>query len=107
MRETGPLGNATGSRDRAVSGVRQVYRGSMNVAQLRLDLLRALYDEARAQTTSELCRAIGTGEAGWSEEEVKHALDGLADAGLVRWEARGEHAWVLTPRGQDYLAANQ
>lgn len=78
----------------------------MNVSEVRLRLLKALYDSQGAQTTTELCRLVDADALGWPEDDIKHALDGLADAGLVRWEARGEHSWALTPAGQNYLAAS-
>jgi len=75
------------------------------VTDLRYTLLRALYDHPGAHTTVELMGLAGDDAAGWAEEDVKRVLDGLDQAGLVRWEARGDIAWALTGKGQDYLAA--
>jgi RIO-like serine/threonine protein kinase len=57
-------------------------------------------------TTAEVAEEVGAEARGLPEEEVKHALDGLFDARMVVWEARGEIAWRISAQGQDYLTAN-
>ncbi|MBA3629908.1 MAG: hypothetical protein H0W55_09600 [Actinobacteria bacterium] len=79
----------------------------MSVTDLRQALLQALYDHPGAHATTELMELAGGVAEDWKENDVKHALDGLADANLVRWEARGDHAWVLTARGQDQLTSSR
>ena len=77
----------------------------MNIAEFRLDLLRVLQDHEGAHFTEDVARLVEAERRGIPLEEVKHALDGLADADLIVWEARGDHAWRISAIGRDYLAS--
>ena len=77
----------------------------MCIAEFRLDLLQALHDHPGAQFTEDIARFVDAEGRGIPLDEVKHALDGLVDADLVVWEARGDHAWRISPAGRDYLAS--
>ena len=75
----------------------------MDPGDYRARLLAALEENGR-QTTDALIDAVGE-EQGLGYEETKAALDGLADADLVVWEAGGtDHLWRISPHGRDFLS---
>jgi len=77
----------------------------MYIADFRLDLLQALDDHQGPQFIKDIARFVDAERRGIPLDEVKRALDGLADAALVVWEARGDIAWRISPAGRDYLAS--